>query len=456
MRRHALRIARAVEGPIKELCAWHFGRTFKRNFAWPAESPGVSPVAPSAARPETMAILCEEFFDRDLGGYGGFGFTARALAAHYGDGSPLRAALVVPRDVGRAKRPTLETIAGTPRLLLPGLPRLVRHAHLAQASLRTLRPAFFLSIDYLTKYEYALWIGPDVPLLVYLRDPRGPAEWRKIATVTGAIAREGRPAGFDPQDIATQRRESFQRVLLASRRTGRPIAFATNGRFLIDPARRTLGLPEDAVVHDLPNPVALPGDAPPPPRGGRPLLLLLGRVEPVKRPWIFCELARRFPALDFVVAGPVQDREIVDPLLARYAVLKNLRFVGLVMGEEKERLFRACSFVVNTSVHEGLPVSFLEAFARGRCVLSSRDPEGLVSRFGRTVGEWLGDGRDAGCLQAFADGIEACLADPDRLAERGAAAREYVGREHTFARFDGALRALLAVEGWLAFGDAQR
>ena len=44
-----------------------------------------------------------------------------------------------------------------------------------------------LSIDYQTKYEYALWVSPYVPFLLYLRDPRAEEEWTKLSTVKDTI-----------------------------------------------------------------------------------------------------------------------------------------------------------------------------------------------------------------------------------------------------------------------------
>ncbi len=87
------------------------------------------------------------------------------------------------------------------------------------------------------------------------------------------------------------------------------------------------------------------------------------------------------------------------------------------MCEEKEFLLNGSWVLVNTSVSECLPVSFLEAAAHGCAILSPHDSDGFASRFGFLV-------RDN-----YEDGLEWLLSE-DNWKLRGEKGREYVSEYH--------------------------
>jgi hypothetical protein len=70
--------------------------------------------------------------------------------------------------------------------------------------------------------------------------------------------------------------------------------------------------------------------------------------------------------------------------------------------------------LVNTAEREGLPTSFLEAFAHGCAILSRVNPDNLVERFGEVVPD-----------DAFAEGLERLLAG-DAWKAKGEGGRRYV------------------------------
>lgn len=59
-----------------------------------------------------------------------------------------------------------------------------------------------------------------------------------------------------------------------------------------------------------------------------------------------------------------------------------MRLTGFIDGLEKSRILDDSWILVNTSVSECLPISFLEAAAHGCSILSPHDPDGFASRFG--------------------------------------------------------------------------
>jgi glycosyltransferase involved in cell wall biosynthesis len=83
--------------------------------------------------------------------------------------------------------------------------------------------------------------------------------------------------------------------------------------------------------------------------------------------------------------------------------------------------------LINTSIHEALPVSFLEAWSFNTAVLSCRDPDELVSKYGYYTGEIIGEGiQDLG---KFEKGLK-WLLENNRWKELGKKGHEYVKKTH--------------------------
>jgi glycosyltransferase involved in cell wall biosynthesis len=430
-------LLRLAEGPVKELCL----RYFALAASWVADDFHEEDNGQPA-----MTIISEEFFGTDLGGFGGFGMTVRNITDYYNsrqDG--MGASVVMPHDLGLTRNPVVRRQHNADVLFLPKLRRLLLHPIRYVRSLRSLRPRFFLSIDYLAKYEYALWGAPRVPLILYIRDPRSREEWRTIGTVPQEAPANSRANARQLEGIAAQQQESFGRIRRGSQRAERKIVFATNAQFLIERACRKFGSP-DLQPHYLPNPIPLPAVSNVTWQE-TPMFLALGRLDPQKRPWIIFTLAQRLPNVTFVLAGEVRYPQLIEPLIAPYRDLPNVRRVGLADGEAKDELLRQCWGLINTSIHEGLPVSFLEAFSYGKSVVSGLDPDGLVTRFGYFAGEHTGTGLDENTLGAFESQIRLCMADERGRRTRGEAALHYVRTIHSFENFDRHLRRLLVAEG---------
>jgi glycosyltransferase involved in cell wall biosynthesis len=89
------------------------------------------------------------------------------------------------------------------------------------------------------------------------------------------------------------------------------------------------------------------------------------------------------------------------------------QFSGTALGD----LLGESWILVNTAEREGLPTSFLEAFAHGCAVLSRVNPDDLVRQYGEVV-----------ATDAFGDGLERLLAG-DAWRVRGEGGRRYV-HEH--------------------------
>jgi glycosyltransferase involved in cell wall biosynthesis len=109
----------------------------------------------------------------------------------------------------------------------------------------------------------------------------------------------------------------------------------------------------------------------------------------------------------------------------------NVMAMGHVEGETRDRILAGAWALVNTSIHEALPVSFVEAFAVKTPVISCQDPGGLVSRFGTYVGRFDGTGIDA--VDPIAGAVRALT--PETVDAVGARARSWVIEAHSPRRF---------------------
>jgi glycosyltransferase involved in cell wall biosynthesis len=400
-----------------------------------------------------MGVVCQEYFRSDLGGFGGYGKTVQNLLKYYGDPAHgIDASVIISSNKGQSPRPERRNIEGANFIFLPSLLKTVVHAGMLVRLLYDERFSFFLSLDYELSHEYLLWAAPEVPHIIYIRDPRSKTDWERIATVRQEIHAHNRRSSRSLIQTTKQHSESFKRIRRWSRRFHRPIFFVSNGRFLVERERDKLGLSR-LCPEQLLNPIPLPAVVSSS-RRSRPMLLAIGRLDPQKRPWVICELARRIPEIDFILAGSSNVPAVVEPLIDRYRKLPNLQFTGPVFDEKKEALFSECSAFLNTSIHEGLPVTFLEAFSYGKCVISSVDPEGLVSRFGYFTGEPEGDGMDEKTLRSFESAIMRCLRDVESRHEKETAAREYVLRHHSFSTFEKTFKKILQHFGYSGADEA--
>lgn len=88
-----------------------------------------------------------------------------------------------------------------------------------------------------------------------------------------------------------------------------------------------------------------------------------------KRPELFLELVRRLPQFKFVMiggpGGAPGDADYFNSLQHTAATFPNLEFTGFLPLPEVERWFDRAAVLVNTSTHEGMPNTFLQAWSRG-------------------------------------------------------------------------------------------
>lgn len=118
------------------------------------------------------------------------------------------------------------------------------------------------------------------------------------------------------------------------------------------------------------------------PRRRRKVILWVSELREWKRPLQFVRLARHFPDETFIMIGGASPHcpELSEQVRQTAAGLSNLRYLGFQPLDKTEEWFDACKVFVNTSVHEGFPNTFLQAWRRGIPVISYVDPDDCVRR----------------------------------------------------------------------------
>jgi glycosyltransferase involved in cell wall biosynthesis len=244
---------------------------------------------------------------------------------------------------------------------------------------------------------------PDAFHAITFQDPYDLGEWRRISLV-------------DPRyrltPVFRSRLILENRVLAGACR--RADSLYAQARLLVERAVRLFRL--DKIPGILPNPVEIPEGFMR--KANEPTVCFLGRWDPQKRVEIFFELAREFSDVRFIAMGRSNDAASDARLRRACRGIPNLLCPGFVSEGEKSRILEGSWALVNTSVREALPVSFLEALAHEAVIVSGEDPDRLTSRYGYRVED-----------SDYAGALRSMLEDGGRR-ERGRRGRRHVELNH--------------------------
>jgi glycosyltransferase involved in cell wall biosynthesis len=155
--------------------------------------------------------------------------------------------------------------------------------------------------------------------------------------------------------------------------------------------------------------------------------LFAGRISTEKGVGTLIEAASLLKAGDFVLAGEGPELESFRHY-ARRLGLTNVRFAGYAKGDALERLIAgAACMVVPSLSYENLPLSIMEAFARGKPAVAA-DSGGIA--------ELVRDGLtgyvfERGVAASLADAVERMVCDDAGRIKMGRNARELVSAEYS-------------------------
>ena len=144
-----------------------------------------------------------------------------------------------------------------------------------------------------------------------------------------------------------------------------------------------------------------PADVSADPKG---YVLWVASLRPSKRPEVLFEIARRLPQHRFVMIGGA-DLDAAGQAFGRKireeaAALPNVEYKGFLPLFEADRYFDAARVLVNTSLYEGFPNTFLQAWSRGVPTVGFVD---------------TGSRQDGQAVYAIADDIDGACSEVERL-----------------------------------------
>lgn len=365
-----------------------------------------------------IGIIVNEFFCDDYPPLGGFGLSAKNFAEFFNSQRQYNIEVIALLPPFQGPGPAPLELHGTRVVEIPKGLRNTR------ARLREEKIDLLISVDYYPNYFERLVALPKTPWIHWARDPHSPENWDQILTLIGT----GFPCEYNEK--AKFRYKHYRQLQVLRRVLNRKFCCGVQETWLA--GRAQAGFP--LIGNDfsrLVNRIGVPQA--PAEKTGRPAILLIGRLLPVKRPWVYFEIARRLPDYEFLVVGEMDKREHLKQIVEEAKVIPNLKMLGKRTGRDLHEVLNRTWLLVNTSIHEGMPQSILEALAFGIPVVSSLDYAGTIDIFGVSVGLTQGDGLQE--VDSFCRTINELVQDDARRGRLGQAGRRFVENNYSDKAF---------------------
>ena len=189
-------------------------------------------------------------------------------------------------------------------------------------------------------------------------------------------------------------------------------------------------------------------------------VLWIANLKRFKQPEVFLRLAARLRNLRevrFVMVGELGrglrcDREWRERVLEGLSEASNVEFLGPRSQAEVNALLARSHLLVNTSLQEGFPNTFIQAWMRAVPVASLQvNPDGVLER--ESVGIC------AGSEDELANAIRSLLQDKSRLESYGETARRYALAQHSLRnvqQIEQLIAASLATRPYAVLSDRTR
>jgi glycosyltransferase involved in cell wall biosynthesis len=397
----------------------------------------------------TVGVVANEFFSPGVGRMGGFGWSTGLLGRVFQRRSDLGVKLIFifadPRQRGDKENAFKEgevQLHGWPLINLLNRNGNARQngtkktaakkapaisTNWAQHYLKKRQIDLLLFIDFRDDYLKVRAALPQVPIILWARDPRTQEQTRSIHGIR------------IPGEASAPQGRSTPNATGAGKLWRKKLAIAVTWMPALQPRLSdAYGIPPSAAVQ-LPNIIEMgafrPKDGVESPS---PTVVFLARVDPYKRPWLLVPLAHAFPQVTFIVAGR---SHMHGKGSYRLPPTSNIKTMGHVGEAEKKALLEAAWFVINLSVQEGVAVSFLEALACATPIVALVNPGGLVSSYGRFVGDFPGDGIAA--MEPLKRAVDELLSNRGLRRDLGTRGRAHVMTTHNEPQFLKAFARLL-------------
>ncbi len=159
-------------------------------------------------------------------------------------------------------------------------------------------------------------------------------------------------------------------------------------------------------------------------------ILWVSKLREWKRPELFLTVARLFPEQHFVLVGGAGSNPTAQALFQRIVKeasdIDNLDIVGFVPPDEVYKYFDRAKIFINTSISEGFPNTFLQAWARGIVTISTFALQ--VAGNGKIPGLYTDT------LEGIVEALSSLLSDQELRKKMGQECRDYYLHFHTVER----------------------
>jgi len=153
-------------------------------------------------------------------------------------------------------------------------------------------------------------------------------------------------------------------------------------------------------------------------------LLWVSRIVALKRlEWVI-DLAEKCPAYRFLIVGGGDESDpYVTNLVRRARGISNVQMLGRVPDSQLWDVYERADLLLDTAAVAGVPTTFLEAWIRGVPVVSTINPDGIVSsnNLGKVVAN----------VAEMAEAIAAFVGKPESWFACSDSARAYCEKHHT-------------------------
>ena len=379
-----------------------------------------------------IALLIDEFFGGANTAYGGYGFLARNYICKYIPSKYIQIDVLLELKSGL-------TDVECEYVDKVRVYRLPSDHNLTTEWLERQNYALFMSIELTYPSFLIMRLVSSKKLILWVQDPRPNNIWQKVRNSMTIIK--------DPC-VVDKQIPLFVKKLQDQNR----IKFISQGETLVSLANELYQTNDQVKMDIIRNPIELDLNFNLDLSKKKKQIIFLGRLEAQKRVWLVCELAKLLPCYDFIIMGKFfRDVDENRQILSKYIKYppSNLHFVGHVEGKQKDDIIKESRLLINTSIWEGIPISWLECLQYGTLIVSCLNNENLPNRFGKYVGNILGDGFND--VYKFVPAINELMQNDQLYLNLSQKAIDYVRAYHNTEVFKQKIRNIIIENADLNF-----
>lgn len=170
----------------------------------------------------------------------------------------------------------------------------------------------------------------------------------------------------------------YLRPYLAAKIISKGDAYFCGAEYFIPKLKKMYNLKTEPIF--MPHIAEIPDQQPI--KSRQPTVCFSARWDAIKRVDRFFELVRQFPEVKFIAMGRGYDPKMDKELREIGSKIPNLEMTGLISEERKNEILEKSWILANTSIHEGLPLAFIEACSYRCALLSAVNPDDFAQNFG--------------------------------------------------------------------------